>query len=259
LNNTADKTKSSQFYGEVMISNALQEFEQVEKSYSQIKSEVRDFLKHYYDEVGHLYEVLSCLKAEATKANPPSAYGEPYPVTAKGLKEYREFSKKRQIKESHIVNAARNTNERWKKELKSTYRTLAKNLHPDINGNRNKLNIIMFHKVKEAYKNNDLGRLKQLELQTGGQHHMPVDNIGFKNMARQYDSIIYATRQLKQKQEELLASAEYMLMQRAFQLKLCGDDLINIIKRDLLAQISNIRNAETQDAPASGGQTVLIY
>lgn len=52
-------------------------------------------------------------------------------------------------------------------ELKSLYKALIKKLHPDINDDLSESDLILWHKVNEAYKNGDLEELRVLSLLKG--------------------------------------------------------------------------------------------
>lgn len=123
------------------------------------------------------------------------------------------------------------------KIIKKLYNKLSKICHPDIqkDSNINKF----FTTVSNAYNERNLKELMRIEEYLSGdndkQNESPKEKL--ERLSKEYDKVLFKIRELKNTKKNMVDSPEFELKKQVLWAKMCGEDLIKKIKRDILHRL----------------------
>lgn len=231
-------------YWRVRVNTTLEKLEREARRMFQLEEDLSNFAKHYYEAVGEVAEKLAQVENKlATEV--PSA----------------------EVVSIPAVIAQRDVGEARRHELKSRYRSLAKEIHPDraMVTNASGAQAHAMQTLNAAYQHNDLASLLRLEAQ------MLLSPLAESDSAQTFDLEV-ALRDVERAAEtyangyrQLLNSPLNELMLRAMQARLAGWDWMQAVvkkvertieekeREAVLASIAEIgawREAATQQAEA---------
>jgi molecular chaperone DnaK (HSP70) len=170
----------------------------------QLEYEIGKFIDEYYQSVGFLFK--------------------------NDAKEIRTDKAKVSIKVSS-VNKSKSVN--LNDTLSKLYKKLAKMCHPDAQHEATDGNLIV--NVNKAYESKNLEELIKIEqyLIGEGQYQDESPQSKLLRLSQSYDELLVRLKTLKERKNELMQSPEYELRRQVIWAKMCGEDLIAEIKRNI--------------------------
>jgi len=189
----------------------LNQLDRASESLRQVEQELEAFLDSYYAQVGGLVDELQVLEQQLPDAPPPDAAGMP-PAPLPGLDS----------------------------QVKTLYRKLVRQCHPDTAGESETSARAIRH-LNAAYAQRDIGELWKLqwELERDTAAHSPQRRVA--QLKAHYEQMQDALNRVEARRQALLDSPGYALMQRAVQLRLCGQDFMELVKAHLSRRIAQKR------------------
>lgn len=212
---------------ETQINRALNSLDRSCESLRQLELEIDEFLNDYYHHVGTYFEQISAIEAEIEALNTGDV-PELMP-TAKRIYENMEVLPKSQCKALD-------------QDIKTLYRDMAKEYHPDAASGAEAVKQIKEEVIKtlnDAYSRKNLGDLWRIRFeledeQVKGSMH-PLERIQL--LRRRVSMIEQMFEEVEAKRLKLEESPACALMQRAFQMRLCGQNFIEHVIADVKQQI----------------------
>ncbi len=201
--------RQQDMYWRVRIKKTLERLEREARRMLQLEAELSDFAERYYRHVGDYVERLSLLESQLLHAAAPQ---EASPGTLQDVAAQRDMKSQRSA------------------ELKTRYRQLAKEIHPDrammVEGNGDRASLMQALNV--AYQHGDLATMLRIEaemLLTALDESFPALEDRLRAVERAADTYACGYR-------ELLNSPLNELMLRALQARLAGWDWMEaVVKR----------------------------
>ena len=210
---------------------------ELELTLSTVSGALRQFEIGYYLKVGVKYVEIDQLQATFDKI---LASRFPFDLTA--TKKASESEKKAE-QSAHDAEEFKGQVEKKNRfeptpELKTTYRELAKLLHPDltIDDNEKERRHILMQQINEAYQNEDLTTLNSiLDIERNNPERVSGDDVG-SALVRVIRKIAQADRRINQLEAELIAlkATDLFLLREVIEReKRAGKDLFQDIANEL--------------------------
>lgn len=196
-----------------------------------MRAEMQAFTSDYYYEVGDLSERLRRLEKELERHH----YRDTAPQGG-------DTDIDAVLKELNFSFAPTGSVDMSAADVKSLYRKLAKVLHPDA-APENPRAAEMFALLNASYMNKDVVTLEYLKVEFLGEdesgNNLPEENPVQKleRLEQEYDAIRNAADRARIEKHELATSPAYKLQQHVCWHKMCGNDLIGLIKERLKSDI----------------------
>lgn len=217
-------------YWRVRIQSTLERLERESRRMLQLEEDLSLFSQQYYEAVGEVTERLARVEEKIAETTPTHEISISMPA----------------------VLASRETVQARQKELKSRYRTLAKEIHPDrsmsIEGTGETAEAMQ--SLNNAYQHGDLAAMLKLEA------HLAITRLGesdFEDMG----TIEQALREVERAADtyasgyrELLASPLNELMLRAMSAKLAGWDWMQAVVKKVEREIEEKERAAAMQSIA---------
>lgn len=204
---------------------AVHAIDQAGADLQKLEDEMADFLERYYAKVGPYVAELEQLETELQQWSKPG----------------KRFMAERVIGEAI---SEKKHQKHHRAQLKKLYRELAQQLHPDkmltATGSEQQM-----AQLNAAYANGSAAHLWKMALQQdlkdyerSGQSRQMVEQL-----KKRLSEMEAARAELQAQREALFAHSAYALMQREFQLRLCGVDMTAQIMEQLESRIIAQRKA----------------
>lgn len=177
-----------------------------------LEAELESFLEDYYAKVGALFEELARLEQDLG-----SIQGYVVPKS-----------------NDIVIKPIKPSQSPQKNELKSLYRTLVKNHHPDVSSHRSGE---WMQAINDAYARANMAELVRLQW-SGPDVESATPEQQIEKLEQQCAGLQEALQQVQQRQTQLKQSSAYALMCKALQLRLCGQDFIGQMKAHVQHLIS---------------------
>ncbi len=192
----------------------------------QLEDEIAHFMEQYYTKVGSYFEELARLEEELTAFNASIAADQ---IAAR---------KTHQVNESLRAIAHKSNARALEADLKTLYRDMAKRAHPDAGDTADHE---AMGRINEAYAKRNLGELWKIrqELEVEPVKALPKDRIAM--LQAQQEALQKTLEEVESRRLSLEESEACALMQRAFQMRICGQDFIQQVTDQVLAQITVTR------------------
>jgi|GEM_PF-2213584 len=212
---------------ETQINRALNSLDRSCEALRQMELEIDEFLNDYYHHVGTYFEQMSAIEAEIQALN--SGEVPELMPTAKRIYESMEVLPKSQCKALD-------------QDIKTLYRDMAKEYHPDAAAGAEAVKQIKEEVIKtlnDAYSRKNLGDLWRIRFeleddQLKATMH-PAERIQL--LRRRVSMIEHIFEEVEARRLKLEESPACALMQRAFQMRLCGQNFIEQVTADVKQQI----------------------
>jgi hypothetical protein len=211
--------KQEEIYLRARLTHALKDLEMHARAALALENELTAFIETYYDAVGEYVEKLSQLESELEG-------------THGNEEEFAAIT-------SAMHEAAKRAQQDRASELKQRYRTLAKNIHPDMQTTTDGSAAVQMQEVNEAYDQRDLARLVRLQGQWTLENilSMPED-IRLPELRAHITAVEKASQQYQQERMGLMHSPVYELMLRATSARMAGRDWIAAVVHKIKAAIA---------------------
>lgn len=200
----------------------LQSLEQSCQTVRQLEAELDAFLQRYYTAVGPRFEELAKLEHELQwlrDTGRPIAPVVPTPLPAYATEHRR------------AIDA----------QVKHLYRSMVKECHPDSAPTQASSRQEVMRAINEAYAKRNIADLWRAKCQMETWHYSDDSEALNAHLRVQQEAIAQQLAHIQTRQRELESSAAYALMQRALQLKLCGQDFIEVVQHHVRQQIETTR------------------
>ena len=185
----------------------------------QLEAEMERFITEYYDQVGGYYEQLEAINHKLACWDAGVALAEDDP----GYLQRGPFD--------------------IESELKKLYRSMVKEFHPDLHrkgGSVDALREEVMKTLNAAYNQRNFATLWRMKCKLGEMPQLREQETPLAYLQRlrdYYEQISAAYEAMERRRETLEDSPAYALMQRAFEAKLHGQDLIENIVEKMKLQI----------------------
>ena len=196
----------------------------------ELESELEHFLNDYYAQVGSYVEELHDIEKQLMQLDASYEACSQTPL----LDTF--------VADTHVQIMQKKNATRLTGELKSLYRTMVKDYHPDMaTGSKavEQLKEDVIRTINDAYARRNLGELYKLkfdmEAKRKGHAMDKEDKVALYE--QRYGAIDRALQDVDQRKARIMSSPAYQLMQRALEARLAGKDLIATIIHDLQQQI----------------------
>jgi len=121
-------------------------------------------------------------------------------------------------------------------EIKKIYKKLAKIYHPDLSPSDPNANNY-FTTINDLYAKKDFASLILMDQIASDDASNSNEIVRLESLEKRCDSVLNATDKLRLKKHEITNSPAYELMQNSRWQKMCGNDVISVIKKNLIRSI----------------------
>lgn len=196
----------------------------------QLEDDLEHFLTDYYDQVGGYFEELEEIENELALFR--ASLSKNMPI-AKRIYDEMEVMPKRE-------------SQQLDRDARSLYREMAKECHPDVASGTEAVEQIKDDVIKtlnEAYSRKNLGDLWKIrfEMEEKKAQGTIDPNKRVDLLKERVDQMQRALGEVESRRVKLEESPACALMQRAFQMRLCGQDFIEMVIADVQGQIARKR------------------
>lgn len=213
--------KQEEIYLRARLRDALKHLEQHARAALALELELTGFIETYYAAVGEYVEQLVALETQIAIEHNHSE------------EEFAAIT-------SAMHDAAKQAQQDRAEELKKRYRTLAKNIHPDVLNTQSYVEAaVKMQEVNEAYDARDLAKLVRLQAEWTLENilNMPED-IRLPELRAQLQAVDKASNQYQKERMGLMHSPVYELMLRATSARMAGRDWIAAVVHKIKAAIA---------------------
>lgn len=230
LNDAGKEYESSYCHGSALLwrqrlERALLKLESASKQLELIEAQHEEFMNRYYAAVGVHCEELATLEAQIGGA------ADDAPITLQAVSEYMLRSPQTDRPQKSQISGS---SKEVAKHLKQLYRSMVKECHPDhrrVNDTQE-----WMQKLNDAYEQRSLAALWRVKCDLRMHEAMPGE-ISDRHWQQEVMHVQEWYARLSARLAELQTSHTHALMQRALQLKLCGQDFLQIVQDNLKQQI----------------------
>lgn len=212
--------KQEEIYLRARLRDALKQLEIHARAALALELELTGFIETYYAAVGEYVEQLVALESQLEH-------------TQTSEEEFAAIT-------SAMHDAAKQAQQDRAEELKKRYRTLAKNIHPDVLNTTSYVEAaVRMQEVNEAYDARDLAKLVRLQAEWTLENilNMPED-IRLPELRAQLSAVDKASTQYQKERMGLMHSPVYELMLRATSARMAGRDWIAAVVHKIKAAIA---------------------
>lgn len=194
------------------------------ESLRQLEEELNQFISDYYGKVGHYFEELARIEDELQAEELLARQVQAAQVTQAAARSFDAITHK-----THSRTIER--------DMKSMYHDMAKRAHPDAAGDS--ADVEAMSRLNDAYARRNLGEMWKIkqELDDDKQSGRAKDRL--EQMKAQHEQLQMALEEVEQMRRQLEESPASELMQRAFQMRLCGQDFIQQVTDHVQSQIAD--------------------
>jgi len=196
-----------------------------------LEADLERFLSHYYEQVGGYFEQLEAIDRELTDYKNP-------------LK--RRLARFAQAKRPSEEVMPLRQNQAIERDMKSLYRDMAKEFHPDLPAGDQAVAEMKEDAIRvlnDAYARKNLGELWKIKCEVEARKdkgRLPAEK-KLDRLSERVEQLQRALQEVEGRRATLEQSPAFALMQRAFQMRLCGQDFIEAVLRDVKGQIERKR------------------
>lgn len=213
--------KQEEIYLRARLRDALKHLEIHARAALALELELTSFIETYYAAVGEYVEQLVALESQ---------------LEAEHDYQEEEFA----AITSAMHGAAKQAQQDRAEELKKRYRTLAKNIHPDVLSTDGYVDAaVRMQEVNEAYDARDLAKIVRLQAEWTLENilSMPED-IRLPELRAQLTAVDKASQQYQKERLGLMHSPVYELMLRATSARMAGRDWIAAVVHKIKTAIA---------------------
>lgn len=191
-----------------------------------LEEELDLFLRDYYAAIGSKFEELAKLEHEVRGMDEPEIASSSTPFlpapTRMNATDHR-----------HAIQT----------QIKLLYRSLVKECHPDIalHQSKNSRSQELMRTINDAYASRNVSELWQAKWQMECYKYGDDKTAALPVLQDYLDMASAQLCQLQERKRDIEQSASYALMQRALQLRLCGQDFIEIVRQNVQQHIEVTR------------------
>ena len=201
-------------------------------SLQKLESQMEVFLTDYYDQVGAYVEELERLEDELNKVK------QQHPTTSTVIESL--------VQQVHDTVLRREFSKEMEQEMKSLYRSMAKEYHPDMAAGKAAIAQMkrdVFQTIQEAYARRNIGelwRLKwELEQRNALDETEPEHRVN--KLQAHCSKMQQALEEVETRRAMLERSPACALMRRALHYQLSGRDFIEIVLSNIQQRIADKR------------------
>lgn len=193
-----------------------------------LEGELERFLSNYYGRVGGYFEQLQKIEQEL-EAFRATYMWSPAQAVLENAKQFNEVTSKELSKQLDD-------------EMKQLYRSMAKEYHPDAPRGEQavaQMKEDVIKTINNAYARRNIGELWKIkwEMERAAAQTKTQAHEKMVQLERHCEKMQQSLHEVQRRRKKLEQSPAYALMQRAFQLRLCGQDFIEIVTSNVMSQI----------------------